>query len=85
MLIKIRDAKRGLHPRESIVLIDTIMGPEELVVDESTARLAAIDVGHPIAINDRNYLVELPAETSKGAWRVWIGEESILNRAEAAE
>jgi hypothetical protein len=89
MRVKVRDLRRGLqglHPSEAMVLIDTLTGPEELVIFAPSESLRSIDVGYPIAITEGNFLVELPSETSKGAWRVWVGPDSAeADVMEAAE
>jgi hypothetical protein len=86
MRIKVSESRPGLHPHETVAVIATLTGPEELVVDERSGQMDSIDVGHPVALNGKNYLVELPSETSKGAWRVWVSEDTTLNEVrEAAE
>ncbi len=89
MRIKVSEIKRnvqGLHPKEVVAIISTLTGPEELVVFAPSGSIGSIDVGYPIAINDGNYLVELPSETAKGAWRVWMNRtETEGNTLEAAE
>lgn len=87
MRVRIRDLRRGiqgLHPNEAIAVINTLTGPEELVVF-TTGDLDSIEVGYPVAVNDGNFLVELPSETSKGAWRVWVSRGDTDDRLEAAE
>jgi hypothetical protein len=88
MRIKVRDAHRmqGLHPHEVMAVIDTLTGPEELVIHAPAGAPTHIDVGYPIAVNKDNYLVELPSETARGAWRVWVtGETTDRDIMEAAE
>lgn len=89
MRIKVREVRRGLkglHPKEAIAVIRTLTGPEEIVIFSPSGAVGSIEVGYPIAVNADNYLVELPAETSKGAWRVWVGRDETEGDAlEAAE
>jgi hypothetical protein len=89
MRIKVRDLRQGiqgLHPKEAMVVIDTLTGPEELVIFAPSGGIDSIQVGYPIAVNEDNFLVELPAETSKGAWRVWVNRKDTEDdRLEAAE
>jgi hypothetical protein len=89
MRIKVRDLRsgiQGLHPKEAMVVIDTLTGPEELVIFNPSGGISSIEVGHPIAVNADNFLVELPSETGKGAWRVWVNRaETEGDALEAAE
>lgn len=86
MRIKVEGAKEGLHPDETFAIINTINGPQELIVDADTTRVGYIDVGSPVGRHDRYYLVELPSETSSGAWRVWVDQDVVLDETrEAAE
>jgi hypothetical protein len=86
MRIKVEEVGKGLHPSEAIVRIDALGGPQELVVDRRTIRGGSIEVGHPVAKNEGYFLVELPAETSSGTWRVWVDESTLAPEAlEAAE
>ena len=85
MRIKVERAAEGLHPQETFAIINTVTGPQEVVVDADSTRFGYIDVGNPIHRHDRFYLVELPSETSSGAWRVWVDENTVLEDREAAE
>jgi hypothetical protein len=90
MRIKIADMKRGVqgvHPNEVVAVVQTVTGPEELLVFAPPGKhVNSIEVGHPVAVNGDNYLVELPSETSKGAWRVWVDKDTITDEVmEAAE
>ena len=89
MRIKVSEVRRnvqGLHPKEIVAVINTLTGPEELVLFSSTGVIDSIEIGYPIAINADNYLVELPSETARGAWRVWVSrQETEGGTLEAAE
>lgn len=89
MRLKVRDLRqgiRGLHPKEAVAVIATLTGPEELIIFSPAGRISSIEVGHPIAINADNYLIELPSETAKGAWRVWVNRAEMEgDTLEAAE
>jgi hypothetical protein len=77
MRIKVTEVRRnvqGLHPKEVVAVINTLTGPEELVLF-SSGSIDSIEIGYPIAINAENYLVELPSETARGAWRVWVSRQ----------
>jgi hypothetical protein len=83
---EVRNNIQGLHPKEVVAVIKTLTGPEELVLFSPTGTIDSIEIGYPIAINADNYLVELPAETARGAWRVWVSrQETESGSLEAAE
>lgn len=86
MRIKIDKVGQGLHPSEVVVQVETINGPERLVVDSRAIKGDSIDVGYPVAKNEDYWLVELPSETDHGAWRVWVDRMLITGgKLEAAE
>lgn len=87
MRLKVEEVGIGLHPSEVFVKVTTVEGPQELVVNKRSLHQSTIDVGEPISRQDDNFfLVELPAETSNGAWRIWVDKSVIVNGAlEAAE
>jgi hypothetical protein len=82
MRVRVREVGRGLHPSEVVVQIETVEGPERLVVDRrSIHEDSSIDVGYPVGRNKDYYLIELPRETIHGSWRVWITKEVIAGEA----
>jgi hypothetical protein len=86
MRVKVEKVGKGLHPNEVLVKIETAKGPQELFIDTRSLRHDTIEVGYPITEKDGYYLIELPAETSSGAWRVWVDKKKTLSDAlEAAE
>ena len=86
MRIRLEEVRSGLHPEEIFATINTVTGPEELIVDTRTSRVRSIEVGSPVARHDQYYLVELPSETSSGAWRVWVDQSIVVDEPrEAAE
>jgi hypothetical protein len=59
----------GPGPAEQIVQVRTASGEtEEIVITQAAAQL---DVGL-IEIEPTRALVELPAETARGHWRIWV-------------
>jgi hypothetical protein len=82
MWVRVKDIEQGLHPSEAIVMIETVQGQEEVVVDRRVIQHNSIEVGQPVAVSpdDKYYLVELPAETSRGAWRVWVAKTLVAQR-----
>lgn len=87
MRVKVERVGRGLHPKQVVVNIATRAGVEQLAVNELSLDPAnTIDIGDPVARKGAELLVELPAETDSGAWRVWVDERNIVGGAlEAAE
>lgn len=86
MRIRFESATQGPHPEEIFAIIKTLAGPQEVTVGSSTRSAGYIDVGNPVARQNGFYLVELPSETSSGAWRVWVDDSVVLEEPrEAAE
>ncbi len=72
MRVKIEEIGAGQHPSEKVVKIETNDGPEQLVVDQRSIENQTLDVGYPVGQHNGHFLVELPRETFRGAWRVWV-------------
>ena len=86
MQVRVKEIGPGLHPSETVIEVDTIQGPEQLVVDKRSLTRNVIEVGQPVGENGKYRLVELPAETSSGKWRVWVNESMMSDgELEAAE
>ena len=86
MRLKVAPAGPGLHPSQVLVRIDTLHGPQELVVDKRSLRQNTIEVGYPILQQENYRLIELPSETTAGVWRVWVDKDLLSSEAlEAAE
>lgn len=79
MRVRIEEVGTGQHPSERVVKIETVQGPERLVVDQRSIQNASLDVGFPVGQNNGRLLVELPRETLSGAWRVWINRGIALD------
>jgi len=77
MRVKIEEVGNGQHPSEKVVKVETRDGPEQLVVDRRSIREHSLDVGFPVGQHNGHFLVELPRETFRGAWRVWV-EKAIV-------
>jgi hypothetical protein len=85
MRVKIRQIGRGLHPSETVVEIQTVRGPERLVVDRQSIQEETIFAGwRPVAEKRGQWLIELPRETMSGTWRVWVRRNEIVSDEEAA-
>ena len=84
MGVKIKTIRKGLHPHEVVVAIQTLTGAiEKLVVHHRMLKNDSIDIGYPINSSDEGYLVELPQETTSGAWRVWVSKDNVQSYAPA--
>ena len=73
----IKDQENGMHPGESLVIIDTKDGEEELFVDKTLVSARSIPVGYPLGTSNGHVLVELPRETMRGKWRVWVEKAQL--------
>lgn len=79
--VKVRPIRDGLHPNEVVVAFDTAEGTQEtLVVDRRSLRSDTIRVGYPVGSDqtNRRLLIELPRETMRGQWRVWVSSDSVV-------
>jgi hypothetical protein len=77
MRIKVREIGKGLHPNELVVEVQTLEGAEHLVVDKRTIKKSTLLVGVPLRTEGNRVLVELPRETTSGAWRVWVKSDAL--------
>jgi hypothetical protein len=79
MLIKIKVIAEGPGPSEKLIGVKTSEGDtEQIVVSRRVLRNGhAIEVGLALAAENGNILVELPRESTRGRWRVWVPESEI--------
>jgi hypothetical protein len=86
MRVRVQEIGKGFHPSEVVVKIETVQGPQEMLLDKRSLSGSTIEIGYPIAQKDNYRLIELPVETSGGSWRVWVDNKNItLDDLEAAE
>jgi hypothetical protein len=78
MKLRLKEVGEGLHPRERMAEIKTSEGPEYLILDEQTVKGGSIEVGFPVRVRNGDYLIELPRETVRGAWRVWVPRSEVI-------
>ena len=79
MWIRIEDLGTGQHPSEVVVGVRTSDGTvERVIVDRRSVEGGAIEIGYPVGSKDDSYLVELPRETMRGQWRVWMPRNDVL-------
>ena len=78
MHIPVERIGEGLHPQEVVIAVNTRTGKEELAVDGSSLSGEMLGIGWPVGQDDDHYLVELPRETFRGFWRVWVPKSVVL-------
>lgn len=83
MRLRLSSERQGLHPNERIVILRTLSGSEKLVVHKRSIENNSLNVGYPIEVASDGYLVELPTETTTGAWRVWVPKDDIMEATAA--
>jgi hypothetical protein len=80
MRLKVENIGSGLHPSEVVVGVRTTSGIQELYIDkDSLYPDNTLSVGWPVG-QDKDgkiLLVELPAETASGSWRVWVDRSDL--------
>lgn len=81
MLLKCREIMDGPGPSEVVVEIIVQGGTEEVMLQASSLKGSALEVGSILGARDGYSLVELPRETSSGQWRVWVPNSEILQTA----
>lgn len=82
--VKIQRIREGQHPSEMVVAVTTADGErEELIVDRRSLRDDTLGVGYPVGTDKNRLLIELPRETLRGLWRVWVSSDSIVREVTA--
>jgi hypothetical protein len=84
MRLKVKEEGRALHPNEVVVSVPTKQGVERLVVHRRSLEDGALEIGYPILTEGDQYLVELPRETMRGLWRVWVAKSALVRERENA-
>ena len=84
--VKVQTVGDGQHPSEAVVSVTTADGKQEkLIVDKrSLEGKGSLRVGYPLRREGDRYLVELPRETMRGNWRIWIRKEDLKSEEKAA-
>lgn len=77
MKLKVNKVGAASHPQEVVVSVETEEGTEFLVVHEASLSGDQIEIGYPIGQKASNFLVELPRETMRGSWRVWVSNDVV--------
>lgn len=79
MKLRIRRVGKGLHEDEILVLVRTRDGDEEVMLDSDDVEGDVIEVGSPVGKSNGDLLIELPRETARGSWRVWVAQGELAN------
>ena len=83
--IRVTERGHGMHPSETVVGIPTSEGQATLIVDRKAIVDNLLEVGYPVAYMNGCALVELPQETVRGDWRVWIKKENIVEEGSRSD
>ena len=76
---KIEEVRDGQHPSEVVVAVRTADGSsEKLVVDRRSIRNNALEIGYPVGEDQDRLLVELPRESVRGLWRIWVNRDTVI-------
>jgi hypothetical protein len=83
LALKVQQVREGQHPSEVVIRVTTAEGQqEELIVDKRSVKNNRLRVGYAVGSDNNRLLVELPRETIRGVWRIWVPREDV--EAEAA-
>lgn len=84
--VKVRTIGVGQHPSEAVVSVTTADGKQEkLIVDRrSLENKESLRVGYPLRQDGDQVLIELPRETMRGSWRIWIKRDDLESEERAA-
>ncbi len=81
--VKVQTVGDGQHPSEAVVSVMTAEGKQEqLIVDKRSLEhpregVSTLRVGYPLRSEAGRYLIELPRETMRGAWRIWVKRNEL--------
>ncbi len=81
--VKIDNKSEGLHPSQAAVIFSTKDGPKEIILDRSFL-MDGLFTAFLVGRDGKDFLIELPAETSDGRWRVTVDESAIEQEKLAA-
>jgi cobalamin biosynthesis protein CbiG len=81
--IRVETLREGQHPSEVVVAVETAGGRrEQMIVDRrAISSTNTISVGYALAHASDRLLVELPRETIRGEWRVWVPLTAVVEAA----
>ncbi len=82
--VRVEQVRNGQHPSEVVVSIRMADGQsEKLVVDRRSIQNDMLEVGYPVGADNDRLLVELPRESVRGVWRIWVARNSVVQEATA--
>jgi hypothetical protein len=77
MRVRTERQEAGPIPSETVVAIRTVTGStEEVIVDASQVDENGVEVGF-IGQKGEDILVQLPRETLRGRWRLWVPKSAV--------
>lgn len=77
MQLRVRTIGQGLYSDEVLVAVSTPDGDAEVLLDSMSVERERIEVGNPVGRMNGHLLVELPRETTRGQWRVWVDKADV--------
>ena len=78
MFVKCTVLKDGPGPSELIASVTMSDGnSEEIILSAEDITHGYMQVGNPLSVRDKEYLIELPRESASGRWRVWVPESQV--------
>lgn len=78
MKLRVRKVGQGPGPNEFTISVTTSTGiPEQVVVDAGSLMDSFIEVGPTLGKKRGACLVELPRESVRGSWRLWVREDDL--------
>lgn len=81
MRVRYEEIATGPGPRERIVAVKMRDGfKEEIIVDDRILVDGAFEVGEPLAKDMDAVLVELPRESVRGYFRVWLPNSEVIDK-----
>lgn len=84
--LRIKTVREGQHPSEVVVAVRTADGADEkLIVDSRSIRNGTLEIGYPVGQDHERFLVELPRESVRGLWRIWVKRESVIEEMAACQ
>jgi hypothetical protein len=77
--VRVRLVGDSLHPDECVVAVRTESGNDEiLTIDRRSLSDNLLDVGYPVGARNGSVLLEMPRETQRGHWRLWVPRSEIF-------
>ena len=78
MRVRVQQVGSGISPRDIVVELNTVNGPQWLVIDDNTVEGNSLALGYPLRRDDQFVYVALPKVTTSGSLRVWVSARDIV-------